>query len=320
MMYSKFGALGALLLVSGYAHAGYTSVTSLEKQTVGYDLSAISIPDQPGGTSAWKENDSLLVDFNCNGNDGSVTYSLNIAGVQIDNNTWKTNNEGVGIRYKLEGSYGIFTSVESYPYTTKQPPCTSGDWAKSYIHVRYQLVRLIDRVPPGNIGPLPDVTVVVNNDDPAAQDYSQLFLSGIAKNIKVNGCAIEAPSQVTLPDLYTADLVASVNLQTTPIPITLKNCPGAVNNITYNFTPADGTVSYANGEMKTAPGSAPGVVLRLTKDNGTPYSLNGTFPIDNYQGSGNYSLPANISYYVTSVNNVRPGSVNEAITLTVGYN
>jgi type 1 fimbria pilin len=319
MMYGKFGALGALLLVSGYVHAGYTTVTNVEKQTVGYDLSAISIPDQPGGASAWKENNSLSVVYDCGAN-GSVTYSLNVAGVQIDNKTWKTSNEGVGIRYKLEGAYDFFPSVETYPYTTKQPSCKEGKETTTYVHVRYQLVRLAAHVPAGGVGPLPNVTVNVNNDDPAAKDFSQLFLSGIAKNIKVNGCAIDAPSQVTLPDLYTADLLAGVNLQTTRIPITLKNCPGAVNNITYKFSPANGTMSYANGEMKTAPGSARGIYLRLTKENGQPYSLNGIFAIDHYQGSGDYSLPANISYYIHSVNDVRPGPVNEAITLTVDYN
>jgi type 1 fimbria pilin len=319
MKYSKLSWVAALLLISGYAQANYMTVISLENQTVSYKLGSVSIPDAVGATTAWQQYDSLAYYTSCHGGgDGSATFSLTIGGTQVDDATWKTDNAGVGIQYKLLDGYTLFPPTERYPYETEITSSCSG--VGSYVHVEYRLVRLAQQLPPGDIGPLPTVTVNVKNDEPAVSDQSQLFLSGMGSSPTVTNCTIDAPSQITLPDLQTADVVEHTNLGTTPIPITLKNCPGAVNNITYKFSPADGTQDRMNGSMFTASGSAHGVYLRLTKDNGNPYPLNEVSQIDNYQGSGDYALPANISYYIVTESDVTVGPVNEALTLTVGYN
>ncbi len=312
------------LLSATTARADYISTVGYKVMT--YGLSGFDIPATVGATTEWHDNNSVM--FNTlSSNDRSSFFELVVDGSQTgDGVTWKTSNPGIGIQYKAEVTSPLFSPGESTTAPNYRLNLTGGNGTDrtDYYHLRYRLVRLLEKVPSGKITSLPRITLNTYNPTGAGPGMlSGLVLSGIASLPRVGTCAINAPTEIKLAPLYGSSLVnGSQNVSATQS-IQLVNCPGAIDNISYVFHAVYGTHNAASGVLKTETGSgyAQGVYIQVQNSDGSAHTVNADINLAGYDGSGDYTIPDfKVAYFIDDVNSVTAGKVKSAIELQLQYN
>ncbi|EAR7991152.1 fimbrial protein [Salmonella enterica] len=299
------------------------------RNTYNYDLSLWSIPTNVGGI-AWFD-DHGLYKLNTLDVTGTARVTLTINGTPVgtasDGSTvYATNNPGIGIAYNLNYSTPTITTPQNDNVAPYEFVFNNGYYASGYLHVKYTIVRLTDQMPPGQITTAPVVTVNYFNE-PARTDYPDISftaLSGtVTKQPVITACSINAPTEVKLPTLYGNNLSNGAQGVTDVPTITLTNCPGARNGISYNLSPVYSTHQASNGVLQTVTGEgyAKNVYIQVQNDDGTAHILNGNIPLSDYIGSGNYTIPKfKVAYYIDDVNDVTAGNVKSAIEVKLAYN
>ncbi|MBV8042161.1 fimbrial protein [Pluralibacter sp.] len=311
------------LLAANYAQANY--IADVQYHTMTYDLGPLDIPASVGDTSSYGWHDNSSIAYTVWTSDGTQSYmELSLNGTLLgDGVTWATSNPGIGIQYKLDPQDGLFTPDYSTTAPTYRVSLTDyGTSLYTYVHLRYRLVRLLAKVPPGQITFAPDVTLHVYNPDGLGGDSSGLILSGIASQPKLVACTINAPAEIKLPPLYGNNLTSGAMNVTDAPTISLTNCPGAINNITYNFSAVYGTHNAANGELNTVTGEgyAEGVYIQIQNEDGSAHIVNGGIDLG-YTGSGDYTIPPfKVAYYIDDPASVTVGNVKSAIQFILSYN
>ncbi|WP_235404175.1 fimbrial protein [Enterobacter quasiroggenkampii] len=318
----------AVMLIPAFAFCGELNTDTAQRVTYPHDFSLWNIPAKSGDATWFDDNGLYKVDISFSSVhgyadltvDGTPTGTLSPDGATV----YKTNNPGIGIAYQLNysspdafsPSYGLV-----YPNTIT---ITSESSYNGYMHIKYQLVRLTDKVPAGAITQVPTVTLNYHNP-PGGQhgDMSFVALSGVSAQPKITACGIDAPTEITLPTLY-GNTIRTGALNPTAVPtVTLTNCPGAVNGISYNFSAVYGAHSAAEGVLNTVTGDgyATGVYVQVQNADGSPHIVNAAVPLSDYNGSGDYKIPDfKVAYFVDDADSVRPGNVKSAIELKVTYN
>lgn len=312
------------MVMINYAQANYIW-DDIKIRDIGYDLDAFTLPDTVGGnTGSYHDNGSITYhEGQTSGTTGYVTLSIN--GTLLGDNLWATSNPGIGIQYRLDSGSSDFTPERSETSPDYRLNLTgSGAIQTAYFHVRYRLVRLLDKIPPGKITSLPIVTLNVHNPEGEGTPLiSGVVLSNITSNIKTIACNIDAPTEIKLPTLYGSDLVNGAQNVTEAPTIMLRDCPGAINGISYNFAAVYGTHKASNGVLNTVTGDgyAENVYVQIQKADGTAHTVNGYIPLSNYDGSGDYAIPDfKVAYFIDDANTVTAGKVKTAIELKVTYN
>ncbi|EGT5658141.1 TPA: fimbrial protein [Citrobacter braakii] len=310
-------------------------VSRVDWGTMNYALAPLHIPAAVGGVSGWTDRGSILM-YTLPYSNRDAYIDLTVNGTLLgDGVTWATNNPGIGVQYLVAApsTLGIvLNSLESitapnYPlYLTK----TSGSGTYSvggYYHLKYRLVRLLEKVPAGKVTTLPNVTLNIHNGSAteiaSLPKSSGLILSGIYSNIPIDACTIVAPSEIKLPNLYGNQLQNGAQNVIQAPKISLNSCPGAVDGISYRFTAVYGTHNAANGVLNTMTGQgyASNVYIQLQNTDGTPHPANSAIAINNYDGSGNYDIPDfKVGYFIDNTETVTAGIVKTAIELQVTYN
>lgn len=311
------------ILTTMSARADYISSVGYKVMT--YDLDAFDIPATVGATTGWYDNSSIP--FGTTTSDARDSFfELVVSGsLTGDGITWKTSNPGIGVQYKAYVSSYHFSPQE----TTESPNYRltlngSGNTRSSYYHVYYRLVRLLEKVPAGKIISLPEVTLNAYNPGPdGSAMLSGLILSGISTQPKVAACTINAPTEIKLSPLYGNALQnGAQNVLQAPT-ITLKNCPGAINGISYNFSAVYGTHKATNGVLNTVTGDgyAKNVYVQIQNADGSAHKVNDSIPLSNYDGSGDYAIPDfKVAYFIDDANTVTAGNVKTAIEIKLTYN
>lgn len=300
-------------------------ISSVGYRVMTYDLAAFDIPATVGATTGWHDNSS--VPFGTTTSDARNSFFELVVNGSLtgDGVTWATSNPGIGVQYKASVSSPYFspqgnTDSPNYRLTLNG----SGSTRSSYYHVYYRLVRLLEKVPAGKIISLPEVTLNAYNPGPdGSAMLSGLILSGIATQPKVAACTINAPTEIKLSPLYGNALQnGAQNVLQAPT-ITLFNCPGAINGISYSFAAVYGTHNATLGVLKTVAGDgyAKNVYVQIQNADGSAHTVNGSIPLSNYDGSGDYAIPDfKVAYFIDDANTVTAGKVKTAIELKVTYN
>ncbi|HCF8020001.1 fimbrial protein [Klebsiella aerogenes] len=301
--------------------------------TKSYDMSSSYIPQTVGATGPWMGTSVNSVDFQIgpdplNSVGSEITLRVDST-LQSDGITWATSNPGVGIQFQLttspviSGLISSSTAAPTYPLTmTGYPTGGRSITISGKLNLAYRLVRLLETVPAGKITP-PSVYVTFYNTYDHAM-YSGTMYSGAAKQPLYYPCTIVAPTEIKLPTLYVDDLVNGAQGASSTYSIKLTNCPGAQNNITYMYAPlygayGDGTQGYMY--TATGEGSAKYVYLQLQNPDGTGQAVNNNITLNNYTGSGDYTLPEfKVAYYIKDVNKATEGNVTSAIVIGITYN
>lgn len=318
----------ALIIIANAGMINYVQakyISGITIKDMGYDLDAFTLPATVGGnTGSYHDNSSLTYHMvQTSSNTGYV--DLTISGTLLGDNLWATSNPGIGIQYRLESGSSDFTPEKTETSPDYRVNLTGfSTTSTSYFHVRYRLVRLLDKIPPGNITSLPIVTLNVHNPEGEGTPLiSGIVLSNITSNINTIACNIDAPTEIKLPTLYGSDLVNGAQNVTAPPTIMLRDCPGAINGISYEFAAVYGTHNARNGVLKTVTGDgyAKNVYVQIQKADGTAHTVNGSIPLSNYDGSGDYAIPDfKVAYFIDDANTVTAGNVKTAIELKVTYN
>lgn len=308
------------------AHADYFSVVNFHVMT--YDLDDFTVPAAVGETSSsW--HDSGSIKYEINSSEGNQSYmELSVNGtLSGDGVSWLTSNPGIGIQFYVVPGLSGFTPAETTTapnYRLNLTAVTSGTWKTSYYHLKYRLVRLLDKVPAGRITQMPTVTLnIYNPDGEGTAAMSGVIMSGISTQPTAGACTVNAPTEIALPTLYGNVLQNGAQFATASPSISLTNCPGAVDGISYNFSAVYGTQDAANGVMKTVSGDgyAQNVYIQVQNADGTPHAVNTAVPLNGYTGSGDYKIPDfKVAYYVNDAENVTAGNVKSAIELKMIYN
>ncbi|EBG2395038.1 type 1 fimbrial protein [Salmonella enterica subsp. enterica] len=317
--------LSAGLVNMSSAWADY--IAGIDGSAMKYNLGGLSIPATVGETSGWVENGSIKMRTTMSGDTSSyMVFSVNST-LLSDGVTWATTNPGVGIQYEMvpNEQFGFTpnpsTQAPDYHLSLSVPSAIN---VTGYLHIKYRLVRLLERVPAGKITTLPDVTMTAYN--PAGDGDAVITkpaLSGVTGNVQTGACGIDAPTEIKLSPLYGKDIQTGALNVTDAQTITLTNCPGAINGIDYNFSAVYGTNGAAIGVLRTATGEgyAKEVYVQIQNADGTPHIVNGAIPLEGYDGSGDYALPDfKVAYYVYDPSIVTAGKVKSAIELKVTYN
>lgn len=313
------------LLTVGSVRADHIQAVSYRVMV--YGLSPLEIPAAVGETTNWTDTSSVPFDTNADDNRGSYFELVFDGSLTGDGVTWKTSNPGIGIQYKAKVSSPLFTPAESLTPSTNYRLNLNGDEGtqrSSYYHLYYRLVRLSEKVPSGKITSLPNVTLNAYNPDGAGPGMlSGLILSGIASQPKITACTINAPTEIKLSALYGNNLVNGSQNVSDLQRVTLVNCPGAIDGITYTFNAVYGAHNAGNGVLKVAEGTgyAKNVYVQFQNADGTAHTINSTTNISGYDGSGDYPIPDfKVAYFIDNVNNVTAGNVKSAIELQIQYN
>lgn len=318
----------ALIIIANVGMINYVQAKYISDITIkdmGYDLGAFTLPATVGGnTGGYHDNSSLTYHLiYTSSNTGYV--DLSISGTLLGDNLWATSNPGIGIQYRLESGSPDFTPETSEISPDYRVNLTGGSSVfTSYLHVRYRLVRLLDKIPPGKITSLPIITLNVHNPDGEGTSLmSGVVLSKITSNIKTTACNIDAPTEIKLPTLYGSDLVNGAQNVTEAPTIMLRDCPGAINGISYNFSAVYGTHNASNGVLNTVTGDgyAKNVYVQIQNADGSAHTVNSSIPLSNYDGSGDYAIPDfKVAYFIDDANTVTAGNVKTAIEIKLTYN
>ncbi|WES69613.1 fimbrial protein [Superficieibacter sp. HKU1] len=319
-----------LLVLSETSYSGAFHTDSAQRVTYSYNFSSWSIPANVGG-STWFDDHGLYavdIDVEYDGKgyadltiNGTPTGTLSSDGATV----YKTNNPGVGIAYQLNYSTpGLFTPNYGVIAPNTITITSSNVSANGFMHIKYQLVRLTEKVPAGPITTVPDVILNYHNPPGSAQsNLSFLALSGVSVQPMVTSCVVDAPTEIKLPTIYGTDIVNGAVKPTDAPVITLKNCPGAINGINYAFSAVYGTHTASEGLLKTVEGDgyAKEIFIQIQHPDGTAHAVNKAIPIEGYDGSGDYTIPNfRVAYYIEDANKVTAGNVKTAIELKVTYN
>lgn len=316
---SKTNAMAVALLTFLFfcafpLRAGY--FTSAEQLNVAYDLSKFTIPATVGATTDWAAVSEMLYSLETNGVTGSYIDTQIGGGITGDGVTWITTNAGVGVQFKLTDVNGCLPETTTPPYIMQLPANTV--CVGSAIKVSYRLVRLADYVPSGPVS-MPNVQMIFNNYNGApVATVRAMYYSGASNQPYITPCIIDVPAVVRLDDLPSANIqVGAINMKN--VPVTLSQCPGAITNIRYLFQSSYGSHDTAVGTINTKPGSAAGVYFQLLRSPTENYRLTQYYALSEYNGSGDYSIPLNVAYYVDAPSQVTLGDVESALTLVVNY-
>ncbi|MDE9620255.1 fimbrial protein [Citrobacter portucalensis] len=316
------------LFIAQTARADYFS--NNRSHTMSYDFSSwtVGIPPVTGESSGWWEDaGNVAIDIVPSDTTGSY-ITLQVNGTLVGNNTYATSNPGVGIKYQTSLAYitDIGGGAETAPdFRFDLGANQVSVNTTSYLHIKYQLVRLQDKVLAGPITSAPQVTVIYQNPDGVGKSVMTTLVYSGAVSVQPNysACQIDAPTEIKLTDLYGAN-IANGALNTIQAPtITLLNCPGAINGISYNFSAVYGVHDATNGVLDTVSGAgyAKNVYIQVQNADGTPHTLNTDIPLSNYTGSGDYTLPDfKVGYFIDDASSVTAGNVKTAIELKVTYN
>ena len=317
-------------LVSGTsAYADYMDLPNAVS-TKSYDFSSISIPNTVGTSSVDVSGNAFFIDSRYS-DSTTATIELTINGTLLgDGKTYATDKPGVGIQYTLHmaNDAGLSPSgditVPPYRYTFTGHASTPGIVSGNTVNIWYRLVRVQDYVPTGDITSVPDAIITLKNPPGEGDDsiFTSTVLSDIAAQPKIIPCTINAPTEIKLPPLYGANLVNGAQNITDVPAITLTKCPGAINNITYNFAAVYGTYKASDGVLNTVEGDgyAKGVYVQIQNADGSAHKINGAINLDGYNGAGDYDIPGfKVAYYINDVNAITVGNVKTAINLTLSY-
>lgn len=295
-----------------------------------YNFSGVSIPDTTGTSS--NDVSGTAYQYSSHYSDtlgGSIELTIN--GTLLgDGKTYATSNPGVGIQYTLHlaSTTGMTPSTDirepPYRYTITSHTTPALVISGNSVNIWYRLVRLHDFVPAGVITSVPDVTLTIKNPDGEGVPMnSGTVLSGIGGQPKLVACNINAPTEIKLSPLYGNSLQNGAQNVLQAPQITLTNCPGAINGISYNFSTVYGTHNATNGVLKTVTGDgyAKNVYVQIQNADGTAHKVNSAIPLSNYDGSGDYAIPDfKVAYFIDDANTVTAGKVKTAIELKVTYN
>ena len=289
---------------------------SAEAINISYRLGDLQIPATTGATTDWTTNGAMPYTV-VSDNNAESFLDLTMGGhVLGDGVTWITSNAGVGVQFKLTDVNGCLAEATQPPYYMSLPANTS--CLSSSLQISYRLVRLADVVPAGKID-MPNVQVSFANYSGApVANFVSMFYSGGSDQPQIIPCDIDVPGEVRLDDLQSGEIAAGT-LKMKNVPVTFRNCPGAISNIRYAFTSAYGPQDAAYGTINTSPGSAANIYFQLLRASGDPYHIAEYYDLEGYTGSGEYSVPFNVAYFVASPEQVALGDVDSLVTLTVNY-
>lgn len=312
------------LTVSHHSYADYFSMGPV--QTKNYDFSRISIPDIPGTATNDVDGNNLIYYVNHTDSSGSSSVELVIDGTLLgDGKTYATSNPGVGVQYTLHlmKTTGITPSQDITSPPFRYTLISRGE--NSTLNLWYRLVRISEHVPAGEITSAPTVNLVVTNlaDEGEPIASYTLLSSSIQVQPKIVACGINAPTEIKLSPLYGNTITTGALNSSSAQSITLTNCPGAINGISYNFSAVYGTHKASNGVLNTVTGDgyAEGVYIQVQNADGSAHKVNGDIALSEYDGSGDYTLPDfKVAYFVDDANSVRPGNVKSAIEIKLSYN
>ncbi|ECC3551827.1 fimbrial protein [Salmonella enterica subsp. salamae] len=318
----------ATLFLSANAHSSSFDTERAQQVTYKHDFSMWSIPARAGG-STWLDDHGLYTVNILSSNgwgyadltvNGEPTGTLSPEGATV----YKTNNPGIGVAYQLNYSTPGWFSPNYGLIAPNTITLSNNTGLSGYMHIKYQLVRLTEKVPAGKITQVPDVFLNYHNPvEGGHKDLSFLALSGVSAQPIITSCGIDAPTEIKLPTLYGNTLQnGAQNIIQAPT-VTLTNCPGAINGISYSFAAVYGTHKASNGVLNTVTGDgyAKNVYVQIQNSDGSAHTINGSIPLSNYNGSGDYILPDfKVAYFIDDANTVTAGKVKTAIELKVTYN
>lgn len=316
MRVSKGKVVALLFLCCGSCSLQASYFSSVDNLNIAYDLSGFTLPTTPGAVTDWAAVESMSYTVVADSNTESY-ISTQIGGrVLGDGVTWITTNEGVGVQFKLTDLSGCLPEATQPPYDMALP--AGATCLNSAIQVSYRLVRLADFVPSGSIS-MPSVQLLFNNYAGApVATLRPMYYSGATNQPAITPCVIDTPSVVRLDDLPSANLqTGAMNMKN--VPVTFSRCPGAISNIRYLVLSPYGPHDNATGTINTKPGSASGVYFQLLRSTAEPYNLSLYYDLPGYNGSGDYSVPLNIAYYIDDPAQVTLGDVESIVTLVVNY-
>ena len=315
-------------LIAHSARADY--FYGIGSHTMTYDLDnwGIGIPATTGESSGWwSDGGSLSIGVQPSSTTGSYV-TLQVDGTLVGENTYATSNPGVGIKYQT--SIAQFTNTAGNGETAPDfrfdlGNVEAGNPTATYLHVRYELVRLMDKVPAGKITSAPQVTAIFHNPDGLGEPIISrlIYSTAVSTQPQFTACQVVAPAEIKLTPLYGNALTKGAQGSQQVETIQLKNCPGAIDGISYNFSAVYGAHSAAEGVLNTVTGDgyATGVYVQVQKADGTPHIVDAVTPLSDYNGSGDYKIPDfKVAYFVDDPDSVTAGNVKSAIELKVTYN
>ncbi|HCF1748767.1 fimbrial protein [Pseudomonas aeruginosa] len=101
--------------------------------------------------------------------------------------------------------------------------------------------------------------------------------------------------------------------------ITLENCPGGFNKITYRLDPVSEVIDASKGiiQLEKISGNASGIAIRI-QGRGSALKFGTEQELSSYKGSkGNYDIPLSASYYQTGP--ITPGTANTSLEFKISY-
>lgn len=296
-----------------------------------YNFSKISIPESTGVTT--NDVDGNAVYYSTSYSELTGGYiELAINGKLLgDGKTYATSNPGVGVQYTMHlmGTKGLSPTTDitepPFRYTITGHTTPEGVGTGGTVNVWYRLVRITENVPAGEITSAPDVTLIVANvgGEGEALTTGTILSPTVQNQPKIVSCGIDAPTEIKLSPLYGNTITTGALNPSSAQSITLTNCPGAINGISYNFSAVYGTHKASNGVLNTVTGDgyAEGVYIQVQNADGSAHKVNGDIALSEYDGSGDYTLPDfKVAYFVDDANSVRPGNVKSAIEIKLSYN
>ncbi|HEF4889149.1 TPA: type 1 fimbrial protein [Klebsiella oxytoca] len=306
------------------AHADYFD--AVRGSVMNYKFDDFTLPANPGETTYWEEAGSLPTTISRSDTTGSY-IALSINGTLVGDNIYATSNPGIGIQYKtsvdtLTDACGGTESTLNSRFNLGQQVAAD---MSTYVHVKYRLVRLTNKIPAGKITSAPQVTATFYNPDGrgTAVFTHGIYSSTIASQPKTTSCTVDAPTEIKLPALYGNKLKNGAQTITEAPTIKLINCPGAIDGISYNFSAVYGARDASNGILNAVNGDgyAQNVYIQVQNADGTPHMVNSLIALSDYTGSGEYEIPEfKVAYYIENTASVTAGEVKSAIELKLTYN
>lgn len=308
--------LGVLLLASCMPQARASYYASAPTTNYAYSLSHVQIPATVGATTEWQSAGVMGYTIGAGGIGPAYTSLLPGGGLTSDGISYRTSNSGVGVQFKTEDENGCAPSATIPPFNSVLPVDTT--CTQSAIRVSYRLIRLADKVPAGKIA-MPNLTVSFYNPmGTPVTSFGSIFYSGATDQPEITPCQINLPAQVSLDDLQAGEIKDGAQ-KMKHVDISLNQCPGAIDNISYFFTSPYGPEDTVYGTINTRPGSAAGIYFQLLRGENDPYQITASYPLDGYDGSGNYTIPFNVAYYVNNPDHVQLGDLESVVSLVVNY-
>jgi major type 1 subunit fimbrin (pilin) len=139
--------------------------------------------------------------------------------------------------------------------------------------------------------------------------------------VTVSTCQVDTALAVVLPAVVVSNLPSNGSTAgSTPVAITLTNCPAGMTSIQYRLDSPDGAVNASSGVFSVNRGSsAQGIALSVTDATQTPVSLGVLHAVTAYSSKtgGTYPINLAIRYYRTGT--IAPGTVKGSLMYTMSY-